>query len=640
MKANSMKISTKLWGGYILIASMVFVCAGAGLFGFTRLSSSLDSVTGPVWDTAEGATNTTRSVFEQMLAVEKVISSDGVDNGELIQQGEKMAQSSLAKLREAGLLQDSELEGIIGKQSQFNGIRDEILQEHKEFTAINAELDVIYNDFHQLVGLAKEDTSRALRESLSSLVKRNASNVRDLGAKWAVSDLTKESQIYLLELKYLFENFIANNNTEVNQKLDDVMISLGDNVVDAADTDFYMENTVSEGKFAGKTYSVSVMEAYAQLSEKLQKAVVLAKQLAATRDKYYQSSRELINLLHETENTVNGTIDGQLSAISSTKTVAFSGIVLSAIIGALISAWIIVSVVRVMIKWLQQTQNIMSDLAQGRLDFHFHDKAKLEGGEDLAQINAAIALVVEKFSTVVSEMIKNIRVVNEISKQITQSADSISRGANEQASSVEETSASIEQMTATVSQNNKNATTTKNIAMETADSATESGKAVLEMVGAMRKIAERVSIIDDIAYQTNLLALNASIEASRAGEDGRGFAVVAAEVRKLAERSKVAASEVIEMANETVYVSERAGEQLTEILPNIEKTSELVQEISAASEEQASGLHEITFAITQLDKVAQHNAASALQLTKMAEEMDLSIDKLDEVIRFFDITSA
>jgi methyl-accepting chemotaxis protein len=155
----------------------------------------------------------------------------------------------------------------------------------------------------------------------------------------------------------------------------------------------------------------------------------------------------------------------------------------------------------------------------------------------------------------------------------------------------------------------------------------------------MRKIAEKVSIIDDIAYQTNLLALNASIEASRAGEDGRGFAVVAAEVRKLAERSKVAASEVIEMATQTVSISEKAGEQLTAILPNIDRTAELVQEISAASAEQTSGLHEITFAISQLDQVAQHNATSSLQLTKMAENMDQSVVKLDEIVQFFDIAN-
>ena len=159
-------------------------------------------------------------------------------------------------------------------------------------------------------------------------------------------------------------------------------------------------------------------------------------------------------------------------------------------------------------------------------------------------------------------------------------------------------------------------------------------------MGQCARSQKKVSVIDDIAYQTNLLALNASIEASRAGEDGRGFAVVAAEVRKLAERSKVAASEVIEMANETVYVSERAGEQLTQILPNIDRTSELVQEISAASEEQSSGLHEITFAISQLDKVAQHNASSSLQLTKMGDEMDKSINNLEEIVRFFNVVKA
>jgi len=329
-----------------------------------------------------------------------------------------------------------------------------------------------------------------------------------------------------------------------------------------------------------------------------------------------------------------------MSQIDDVKASAQVWIIGSAIFGVIFSV-VVGAIVRRMILWLHDTQSTMASLADGRLnvDIKTSDNSFFSG-DDIMEINLAVRRVVQKFSEVISEISTNTQVVDDISKQITGSANNISSGANDQATSVEETSASIEQMSATVSQNNKNASTTKTLAMETADSASASGKVVMDMVNAMRNIAEKVSIIDDIAYQTNLLALNASIEASRAGEDGRGFAVVAAEVRKLAERSKLAASEVIEMANETVHVSEQAGEQLMQILPNIDRTSELVQEISAASEEQSSGLHEISFAISQLDKVAQHNATASLQLTKMAGEMDSSVDKLGEAIQFFNIDNS
>ena len=352
--------------------------------------------------------------------------------------------------------------------------------------------------------------------------------------------------------------------------------------------------------------------------------------LNASTSLYEGFSAELLADINTTEDVVLTTISQAISSIKDTKNTSQLIIILFALIAVVISLVIIVKVVNAVVQWLQTAEILMSEMANGNLNV----KIPLYNvaGDDLLSINRAVAKVIDKFSHIVNEMANNTAVVNDIAKQISESADSISRGANDQASSVEETSASIEQMSATVTQNNQNANSTKEIAMTTSTAASNSGKAVFD---AMRKIAERVSVIDDIAYQTNLLALNASIEASRAGEDGRGFAVVAAEVRKLAERSKLAASEVIQMANDTVLASEKAGEQLNTILPQIENTSRLVQEISAASEEQSSGLHEITFAISQLDKVAQHNASSSLQLTKMAEDMDQSIEKLDDVIRFF-----
>jgi methyl-accepting chemotaxis protein len=221
------------------------------------------------------------------------------------------------------------------------------------------------------------------------------------------------------------------------------------------------------------------------------------------------------------------------------------------------------------------------------------------------------------------------------SEEVSATAQSLSHGASEQSASVEETSASIEQMSASVNQNSDNARVTDGIATQASQEANEGGDAVRQTVEAMRKIAERISIIDDIAYQTNLLALNAAIEAARAGAHGRGFAVVATEVRKLAERSQVAAQEIGGVANESLKVAGRAGEVLEQLVPSIRKTSDLVQEIAAASSEQATGVSQINSAMSQLSQTVQQTAAASEELAATAEEMSGQAQQLQEAMSVF-----
>jgi methyl-accepting chemotaxis protein len=221
------------------------------------------------------------------------------------------------------------------------------------------------------------------------------------------------------------------------------------------------------------------------------------------------------------------------------------------------------------------------------------------------------------------------------SEQVNATAQSLSQSASEQASSVENTSDEVELLTASVKQNAQSAKITDGIATKSAKEATEGGEAVVQTVVAMRKIAAKISIVDDIAYQTNMLALNAAIEAARAGEHGKGFAVVAAEVRKLAERSQIAAREIDELAAGSVSVSERAGGFLKEMIPSIYKTSTLVQEIAIASESQSSGLANINSAMSQLSHATQQNASTSEQLAATAEELSDQAEQLQSLIQFF-----
>jgi methyl-accepting chemotaxis protein len=299
---------------------------------------------------------------------------------------------------------------------------------------------------------------------------------------------------------------------------------------------------------------------------------------------------------------------------------------------ALATVLVVKRLAQSLVRSIEQISETLARLAKGELDVPVPELGNIE---ELRRMSRRFGEFVAEVTRVLTSVRAAANALVAASSEVSSASQALSQGTTEQATSVQEITANLEQMNAIINQNAANSGETRRIAVKGAREAEEGGKAVQETVGAMHKIADRVTIIEEIARQTNLLALNAAIEAARAGDHGRGFSVVASEVRKLSERSQSAAKEIGELATSSVRIAERSGVLLAELLPSIRKTAELVEEVAAGSNEQATGVQQINRAMSQVDQVTERSATAAEQLASTAEEMTAQAYALRDLVSAF-----
>jgi methyl-accepting chemotaxis protein len=367
-----------------------------------------------------------------------------------------------------------------------------------------------------------------------------------------------------------------------------------------------------------------------------------AKKYSAAFDRYVavkadlkKAEQVLVDTALKVEKAAEEAMADQGAKMEAEKQTATSTIVTGAGLALLMGLLAAILIARNIISATRKGVEFAQAVTAGHLDA----EVDIDQKDEIGQLAEALRAMVKKLRGIVQDTKAIADQVASGSQEMTATAEQMSQGATEQAAAAEETSSSIEEMAATVGQNAASAAQAEKIALQSAEEAQKSGDAVGRTVKAMHEIASKIGIVEEIARQTNLLALNAAIEAARAGEHGKGFAVVASEVRKLAERSQMAAGEISELSVQSVKVAEEAGRMLESTVPGIRKTADLVQEISAATAEQNQGAQQISRAIQQLDTVIQQNASSAEELSATAEEFSGQAERLLGTMSYFKLGS-
>lgn len=649
---SNMKMSSKIGGAFIILTLLVVVIGVTGYFGVNRLSSSLEYVTGPAWDSADGAMEASIGLQSEMLLVEKMFAgmADFVTLQDELDRHQKSVESALLRMRNAGLLSDVEIRKVVEAESDFIEAANRVVSDFKRFDEVDKLLASNFYDFQVLMTHAEILGDGAVEELELNKNKMISWNT-GLGEKWSAADGTMESQIGMLKSMYYYRRLVAFNNPEESEAgIKEGNEMLGDASKEMIGYNSFKKNRVPDGAYQGLTYSTALTQAVAKHKADFSEAVQLFNVYADARINYEVTSATVLEVLEQNEEVGDATVEAEMDTITSVIDLSNALIIVVGIIAVVISIFMGGLILRSVNAQLgrdpAELMRLSDALARGNLD--------MKVDRDAVGVYGSIGQTVQKLLEIISGIKSGASEVSIASEQVSQGNANLSQRTQEQASSLEEVASSMEEMTGTVNQNSENAQHANQLALSAREQADTGGMVVNEAVAAMseinvasKQIADIIGVIDEIAFQTNLLALNAAVEAARAGEQGRGFAVVASEVRNLAGRSATAAKEIKGLIKNSVdkvqngsrLVSESGG-ALSEIVDSVKKVSDIVAEIAAASKEQADGINQVNKALLQMDEMTQQNASLVEEASAASEAMGAQAQELDSLVSFFKLNES
>ncbi len=537
----------------------------------------------------------------------------------MISNEKEFIESNQAKLKEANAIAN-ELQGLMKVQSSIDHVdlikkNINIYGTHfKEYVTLEQEQDKAFLNAERYANIVLGELN-AISTSIDKFFTANPNTFSEFGRYKSASQLKED---YLMSL-ISFTRYTGDNDPKyiasATMKLDSLQQAMP--------------------RLKAQMLSAETRKNFDNASKALENYRTAMLNYVSITDKKLEMSAKMLTDANTATKDAYELRDAEKAIAAKAETKAITLIIIFGLIAILFGVWIAFAITRLIMLRLggepYEMENISSEIAAGNLAFDTTAYSNRSG----AMQN--IVTMAERLKTTLAEIIASSNIIASSSDQVSGTSQQLSQGANEQAASVEEVSSTMEEIAANINQNTDNAKQTETIATNAQKGIEDVNNQTQESVKASQLIAEKIDIVSEIAFQTNILALNAAVEAARAGESGKGFAVVAAEVRKLAERSKIAAEEIVTQAGRSLEIAESAGTKMNEILPEVVKTAELVREITSASIEQNNGAGQINNAIQQMSSVTQQNASASEELASSAEEMTSQSQQLRDLISFFKI---